>query len=186
MKKYFALLLSFMFILSLSACTKIPDTKTPTEADSDNEPVGVINPITELSEDEFINEYGAYWLPEGSENMRFSQINTSDDDIKLAQIDFTRFEKEYCFRFLKGEEEDISGMYYEPWDYDNKTDSSKTGNPTCHIRITKDGETDVGACTWYDEKSGTNYSITMSENASRDLLISTFDSIYAYYCATIS
>ncbi|MBQ3897316.1 MAG: hypothetical protein II742_02330, partial [Clostridia bacterium] len=92
----------------------------------------------------------------------------------------TRFDNEYCYRFAKGDEQDISGMYYT-WTYDTENDSSGIYKPACHMRINEDEG--VGACTWYDSRTGTNYSITMSEGATRDKLISTFDTIFGYYCA---
>ena len=184
MKKIIALGLSLVLCFAFAACTKVPE-KTPakdgTEVDiaEDTGNVGIPNPMTELTEEEFNKEFNtAVWVPEESEDIHYYKIESGDS--KTAEVDYTRFDYEYCFRFSRGEEEDISGMYYE-WTYDTENDSSGAYKPACHMMLNEDEG--VGACTWYDTRTGTNYSITMSENASRDKLISTFDTIFGYYCA---
>lgn len=184
MKRAVALILSFVFCLVFAACTPIPAKQpAPDETDADAEDsgsmVGLPNPMSELTEEEFNNEFNtAVWVPEGSEDIHYFKIEAGD--LKIAQVDYIRFDYEYCFRFSKGDEQDISGMYYT-WTYDTENDSSGIYKPACHMRLNEDEG--AGACTWYDSRTGTNYSITMSEGATRDKLISTFDTIFGYYCA---
>ena len=180
MKKIFSIILCLALTLSLAACTKVPETEgVPTgEYETNNEQIP--NPMQQLTEEEFNNEFNtAAWVPKGSENVEYYKIDSGSGFV-IAQINFTRFDKEYCFRFAQGEEQDISGMYYE-WAYQNENDSSAEGKPSCQTYINEDEG--AGVCNWYDSRTGTNYSITMSEGATRDLLISTFDTMYGYYCA---
>ncbi|MBQ2092421.1 MAG: hypothetical protein II473_04475 [Clostridia bacterium] len=184
MKKPIALVLSLVLCFAFAACTQVPEKQTvPDEADTKTNDSGNVsglpNPMTEMTEEEFNSEFNtAVWVPEGSEDVHFFKIEAGD--LKIAQVDYTRFDNEYCYRFAKGDEQDISGMYYT-WTYDTENDSSGVYKPACHMRINEDEG--VGACTWYDSRTGTNYSITMSEGATRDKLISTFDTIFGYYCA---
>ena len=190
-RKFISIILCFILVFTLSSCTKVPE-KTEVEdsvpdidafIEEEESIPGVPNPMTELTKGDFDKIYGASWVPEGSEDVHYFTIQGfGKDESDIVEIDFTRFEHEYCFRYLKGPEQDISGMYFT-WNYDKEDDKlSDTSPATCHIQI-NDTE-GAGLASWYDENSGTNYSISMSEGATRDLLLSTFESYYGFYCAT--
>lgn len=187
MKKSILVLLVLTLIFSLTACSKLPEKEISdnNNAKNDNSDVTIENPVTELTEDKFVNIYGAYYLPEGSENPTFSQIKVEGEDEQIAEIDFTRFDNEYCFRYFKGEEQDISGLFYDIYDV-NKQAKTDLEDGTCQIKIVKDNDKNVGAATWYDKINKINYAIIMEEGATEDLLISTFNQYYGYYCRTFS
>lgn len=181
MKKVIAFVLCFALVFVLSACTKVPDNGGEEDTTKGEGMNGVPNPMTELTEEEFENIYYAYYLPDGAEDPHFFKIaSISEDTLEIAQINFTRFDKEYCFRYAKGPEQDIAGMYYE-WSYDKEDDKlNEDSKYSCHIQINEDEG--AGLASWYDEASETNYSISMKEGATRELLLSTFENYYKFYC----
>lgn len=185
MKKILAIILCFALVLTLSACTKVPSNGEGEQTTKNEGMNGVPNPMAELTEEEFENIFYAYYLPDGAEDSHFFKIaSISEDTLEIAQINFIRFDHEYCFRYAKGPEQDIAGMYYE-WSYDKENDKlnddSKYG---CHIQINEDEG--AGVASWYDENNKTNYCISMSEGATRELLLSTFENYYRFYCEAYS
>ena len=140
MKKRIAALM-VCFVLCLPACAETM----------------IANPWTETTPQEMIETLGlSFALPEGAENILYRMLESEG----LAEAQFT-LESAQCTARIKSavEFEDISGMYYEPWDSEEDCEIA-----WCPGRIlTKQTEEAVIAvCLWYDVVPGLMYSVSAS------------------------
>ncbi len=117
----------------------------------------IANPWTETTPQEMIETLGlSFALPEGAENILYRMLRSES----LAEAQFT-LENAQCTARIKpaAEFEDISGMYYEPWDSEEDCEIS-----WCPGRImTKQTEEEsIAVCLWYDVVPGLMYSVSAS------------------------
>jgi len=150
-------------LLVLAGCGK----KTA-DAGEQTGTVGVVNPVRSSTAEEILEKDGvAMQLPAGAENARWSRITMQET--VLAQVTFELEGESLCFRAQKtAGPEDISGMYYE-WGQPEGGEVPADA-PRCFVN-----ETGQGVLLWYAD--GVSFSLSMSENASADILTAVYGEI---------
>ena len=151
----------FCLLLGLAGCGKeTPETGA----------VGVVNPMRTSSAEKILEKDGiAMTLPAGAENDRWSRIVTGEQAI--AQVQFDLDGNALCFRGMKtAVPEDISGMYYEWGEPEGGEVPAEA--PRCFVN-----ETGQGILLWYAD--GCSFSLSMSENASADVLTGVYGELTA-------
>ena len=140
MRKYLALALSLMMVLTMAACG--------------NKNAGLANPMQEITDAELIETYShGLVLPEGVTEAVYYLYNGD-----LFEIRFEKNGVSYTARTAKADAcEDISGMYYE-WTIE-EDDLANLGVQGSAKRYIGDKET-VDVVNWYDQGSGVNYSLS--------------------------
>ena len=141
MKKIVAMLMAAVMMLASFA---LAETAT----------VGMVNPWTEVTEEEFAEKLGLYFaVPEGAENVVFRVLESEG----LGEMLFTLDGMDYTARVKAAPEfEDISGMYYE---WDNETDIEVNGRAGKEYRA-KDEDKTVDLAMWCDIVPGIMYSLS--------------------------
>ena len=150
------LVLVLTLALSAPAFTAAAESK---EASSDEE-TEVVNPWTEMSEEELQEVSGvAFNVPEDAEDVVYRWL----EEDSLAEMQFKLGEDEYCARIkpddLKaGELDNISGMYFK-WENEEEV---TIGHCPGTIGQAKTGSEDyVELCLWYDLAPGLMYSLSV-------------------------
>ncbi len=175
MKKILAILLSLALALTLCACGtggNAAPTESPAAETAGEE---IPNPITVVTAQELLDRTGiSFTVPDGAENIVYSVIDQGDGSTPLAQMSF-RFGGADCACRAKsagipdGALEDISGYYYD-W---TSTDSATVGTNTAELHWIEGQQGWIG---WYDTVPGILYCVSMSVNATRDMLVALAES----------
>ena len=101
-----------------------------------------------------------FGIPENAEDITYYVLKSEN----LAEMQFTWNDMRYTARMKPAAEfEDISGLYYEAWDYEDACKIQWCEAVTS--RVFDEGVT-VDLCLWYDAVPGIMYSVTAS---ARDL-----------------
>ena len=140
MKKYLAVALSLMIILTMVGCGNKTD--------------GIANPMQEITDAELIKTYShGLVLPEGVTEAAYYLYNGD-----LFEIRFEKNGVSYAARTAVSDScEDISGMYYE-WTMEDE-DLAHLGLQGSAKRYVGEEET-VDVVNWYDQENGVNYSLS--------------------------
>ena len=119
--------------------------------------VGMANPWTETDAESISQLYGfEFGIPEGAENISYALLEAQD----LAEMRFTWDGLEYTARIKPSAEfEDISGLYYDPWDYEEPCQVQWCEGV---VKRVQDGDDTVDVCLWFDAVPGIMYSVTTS------------------------
>ena len=117
--------------------------------------VGMANPWREVTAEELLQTLGfGFGIPEGAENVSYAII----EDEGLAEMRFTWYDMDYTARMKAAVEfEDISGLYYDSWDYE---DDCTVGYCEGKVMRAHDDEGMVDLCLWYDVVPGIMYSVS--------------------------
>ena len=128
------------------------------------EPVGIANPWTELSGEDFTRVSGvSFRVPEGAENVIWRWMESES----LAELQFTLDGADFCARaqpaaLRDGELMDISGIYYY-WESEEKITVAHCSGILSGARA--DASDWVERCLWYDAAPGLMYSLSaVTEN----------------------
>ncbi len=161
MKKFYAILLSVLLVLSLGACA------------AENGGNAIPNPITDSTAEEILETLGiSFSLPEGVSDAAYSVID-ADGENPIAQVTFTLDGKEICCRIQPAEElSDNTGMYYE---WKNTLEDAAIASCPAIVSWNDDAE---GICCWYDAAAGLLYSVSVTEGASADDLTGLAETLY--------
>jgi len=166
MKKIIVLLL---ICLTLVACGKKEEVVEEPEIIT-----GVANPVHESDKVE-LNSLGyEFYVPEGAKDLAYSYIDSADSDVKLAQIDFTLNDVQYCYRQKLSsltEATDISGDYNK---YANEK-ALEVGYCDATIRYDENGP---AVLTWFDVVVGIDYSLTMNTKCNIEDMMNVVNQIY--------
>ncbi len=145
MKRIVVLTVAFALVLALCAAAGCEAS------------VGMANPWREVTAEELMQVLGfEFGIPEGAENIRYAII----EDEGLAEMCFTWYEMDYTARMkATAEFEDISGLYYDVWDYE---DDCTVGYCEGRVMRAHDDAGMVDLCLWYDVAPGLMYSVSAS------------------------
>ncbi|MCR5627780.1 MAG: hypothetical protein K6F99_10710 [Lachnospiraceae bacterium] len=181
MKKISLIVLTGLMIISLSGCgTKEvnevkEETAGPAETAVESEEkekadnteseeatggnAGLANPWVDITEEEAAGMVeNCFKAPEGAQNVKWSKME--EGDTPLIQMTFDLNGDSFTARVQKTGDatKDISGMYYEWTVSDDITLSNNLKGKTCRYV----GENEYAdLCTWYDEKTGNSYSLSV-------------------------
>ena len=123
-------------------------------------PVGVVNPVSAITLEDFAQETGYHLnLPEDVfQELRVRRIDAEPVIYSLAFVYVDG--NSYNFRMAEGTDHgDISGMYYD-W-----TETIVSEDPVYTVHLTETGQ---GICLWCDEWS--TYSVSLDGNATQEAL----------------
>ncbi len=166
-KTIIALLLVLTLVFLAAGCGQAPEAPK----DEPGSGRGGINPWVESSEEEcarYVNRL--FKVPEGAGNAVWRIMSKGEkldpDNIPypgpMVQLNFDLDGESFTARAQTGEEEDISGMYYE-WE-DFVTESLEKwgfGNMTGKYFRSVSKDDPAQMITWYDVEIGTNYSLSV-------------------------
>jgi len=158
---FIALAIGIM-LLGLAGCgAKQPETAEPPAA------VGLANPLTELSKEEFDKSGFGLIPPEGAADVKYFTIAT---DPMTYQMTFTLNGSGYTVRVqptgsVDNELPDISGMYYE---WENQA-FRQVGYNEAFVYWIEGGP---GHITWLDKVPGLLYDVSVDTGANADTLAS--------------
>ena len=175
MKKFFAIILSAVALLTLSACggagmsDSVNDEQNAADA-SNSGSAQMPNPLM-LSTLEEIEELEgvSITLPNSADSVTAIRINT---DPIIDSVTFDDGGLRYVYRVSKtGELEDISGMYYDwvNWDVPEGGELPKNA-PRCFT--TSEGQ---GIMFWY--RDGHSFSLAMTEGANSEILVDMYQQL---------
>lgn len=174
-KRVLSIIIALLLVFTLAGCIEPvvePDyTKPLAEQDS---ALGIVNPIKEMSRQELIEQCGIdLGAPEGAENMVYSLINIGEAE-PVAQLRMSLDGHELCLRAqgmsAAAPAGDISGMYYE-WEHTRNVFVSML-----YAVVNVSG--DIGYIKWIDAAPGIQYSLSMTEGASEELLIELAEKVF--------
>ena len=156
MKKTFAMLLALAIFASLFAGCAFAEAKEETE------PVGLANPVHEVTDEELLEETGfAFQEPAGCEDVSYCYI---EGDPVIAQMTFTLDGRTWTYRLASAAEEtDISGLYYT-WKKTAKADVDYNEAKLSWIK------NEQGMISWYDAVPGVMYCLSVDTEANKDIL----------------
>lgn len=148
-----------ILVIGISGCGKTAQAA---------EPVGMPNPMTELTQEEFEACSFNLTAPEGAEDIKYFSIAGGDNAI--TQMSFTLDGAKYSIRvqptnITSGELPDISGMFYE-WTH---TEEVQVGYNTAHFYCRDGGP---GHICWLDVVPGLLYDLSVDTGADRDTMAS--------------
>ena len=175
-KRVLAIILALLMSINLAGCiepVEEPDyTKALAERDSN---LAIANPVKEMSRQELYEHCGIdLGSPDGAENMVYSLIELREAE-PIAQLCFVLEGHELCLRAqtmsAAAAAGDISGMYYQ-WEYTRNLFVSML-----YAVVNISG--DIGYIKWIDAESGIQYSLSMNEGASEDLLVELAEKVFA-------
>lgn len=173
MKKLIALVLCLTVVLSLAACTAKTEAEPETEPAATEEPVGMANPMTEVTPEELQLQVGLNVFPiEGATDVKCYTVDGAEFD-KMAEMDFTYDGKAYCYRAARtGELEtfDMSGLYFD-W---KEQSQEEFGIFTAEYRAADA----VSVLYWLDIVPGVNYTISSQDGASKEELLAMAELLY--------
>jgi len=164
-EKTAALVLGLALIFGLAGCGVPAGDKT---ASAEEGTVGLANPVQDSTKEEIRQLDGVVMEePEGASDVRYSRITTEP---VIDQMQFSYDGDDCCYRIAKTDElQDISGMYYE-WESEPVMITSDFGY---EIRTSIEG---AGVCQWYAD--GHSYSVSVTENATKEKLETLFMLLY--------
>ena len=190
MKKLVAMLLATMMVFALCACGQ---DETETE--------GMANPVHECSYEELVEVTGIdIAAPEAATDVTYSYIDMEDAD-PIAQVQFTFEGHAYNYRcqsttvtslmteitdqgatiaddLIESLQEGINvgqqlaGIYYDEWSGGAAVEVQDREGIVAY----NDGE--AGFIAWLDVVPGFMYSLSMNEDCTQDLLMTTADEIF--------
>ncbi|MCF0109742.1 MAG: hypothetical protein HUJ57_06715 [Erysipelotrichaceae bacterium] len=153
MKKLLIALLAMACVWTVG-CAK----KEEAPAETQEETTEVANPMKEATVEDINNLVGIeIKMPEGAEVTAAYIISD-----KVGEVRFTLDGKDYTYRAAKGDEEDISGLYY---DWKQNDDIHVNG----HLGKLMGAE-GIANANWYDAENKINYSLN-SETAGTELIM---------------
>ena len=143
-------LMALILLLCLAACGEAQQEGMP-------------NPWHDISETEAAELCPAsFVVPEGAENAAWSVMTDGTDAPPLVQLTFDLDGNSFTAReqATNDRDADIAGMYYD-WTDEREDELQSWGLPCKACRSVGDeGYADL--CTWYDEASGTSYSLSVT------------------------
>ena len=135
------------------------------ETTASGEEVQIANPWREVTREEAVAECpNSFEAPEGAENPSWSVMDGGEENGKLVQLTFEQDGLTFTAREqVTGEEQDLSGLYYD-WTAEDEMTLSTWRDGLMQGRtyryIGEDGYVDL--CTWYDVEIGISYSLSVS------------------------
>ena len=174
MRKQLTAVTALILSLALAGCASVNvNVKTDEGAGESNEEpmVGMADPWREITAEEAAKYPRMFSVPEGASNVVWRIMDSGADEKTgkgpLIELDYdiadefgtTSFNARY--QYGAGENEDISGMYYD-W---TVTDEGKLSNwgmgnmDAKFYRFVGDDEM-ADLCTWYDIEIGISYSLS--------------------------
>jgi len=174
-KKYLIVLIALALCVVLSGCTEPVDKPQEGPVFEQDSQLNIINPIKQMSREELAENCGIdLGEPEGAKDMVYSLIELKDQN-PVAQLKLSLEGHELCLRAQAMDTEtaagDISGLYYE-WDSVNHV---FVGVNNYAVASLKD---DLGYIKWLDGASGVQYSLSMTEGADLDTLVSLAEAVF--------
>ena len=159
MKKAFSLLLALSLCLSLCACSQKEEPAPTEEPLADGSPVGLANPMREVTPAELLEEMGLElsYLSE-YDNARYFIYST---DPAIAEVQFGYQGRDYRYRVATPAlETDISGLHFTTVE----TTEVLVGYNNARLR-----KGDCGCdVSWYDIVPGVMYSLSCSDAAAAE------------------
>ena len=141
MKRWIAIVLTTLMLLSFSAFAETPGAGMP-------------NPWTETTAEGLMEALGLEFIvPEGAENVTYRMLK----DEALAEMEFDLDGMRYTARIQPAVEwTDISGMYYE---WENTLEDITIGGRAAWEGRAADGDHTADLCLWFDVVPGLMYSL---------------------------
>lgn len=174
MRKQLPVVAALIISLALAGCASVNiNVKTDDKAGEEaQEPmVGMPDPWREITEEEAAKYPRMFAVPKDASNVVWRILDSGADaktgEGPLIELDFdiadeygtTSFNARY--RYGAGEDEDITGMYYD-WNYTDEGKLSNWGMGNMDAKFygyAGDGEM-ADLCTWYDIEIGIAYSLS--------------------------
>ncbi len=173
-RKCIALIIALALCIILSGCTEPVGQAQEGPVFEQDSQLNIINPIKQMSRQELVESCGInLGEPEGAKELEYSLIRLKDQK-PIAQLRFTLDGHELCLRAqvvdTTSAAGDISGLYYE-WDVEQHVFVSMNYAVAC----LKD---DLGYIKWIDMAPGIQYSLSMTEGADVDSLVSMAEAVF--------
>lgn len=129
----------------------------------------IANPWIQITEEEAKELYPeSFGVPDKAQKIRWSLLKAAEDSSEntgaLVQLDFELDGNSFTAREQKtlDRDYDLSGMYYTWTAEESSTLQDRTGAATpCRLRRYIGEKETVDLCTWYDEKTGISYSVSV-------------------------